>query len=72
MLDQLLDWLGDLLWEVESRGRWPLRLDGGYTALIPKEGPPRPLNAWPLTVLSMIYCLWAGIKLEEAIRWQEA
>ena len=24
MLDQLLDWLGDLLWEVERRGRWPL------------------------------------------------
>ena len=30
-----------------------------------------PLNTRPLTVLSMIYRLWAGMRLEEAIRWQE-
>ena len=70
--DQLLEWLADLLREVERQGRWPLRLAEGYTALIPKEGPPGPLNTRPLTVLSMVYRLWAGIRLEEAIRWQEA
>ena len=69
--DQLLEWLADLLREVERQGRWPLLLAEGYTALIPKEGPPGPLNMRPLTVLSMVYRLWAGIRLEEAIRWQE-
>ena len=59
--DQLLEWLADLVWEVERQGRWPLRLAEGYTALIPKEGPPGPLNTRPLTVLSMVYRLWAGI-----------
>ena len=49
-----------------------MRLAEGYTALIPKEGPPGPLNTRPLTVLSMVYRLWAGVRLEEAIRWQEA
>ena len=70
--DHLLEWLADLLREVKRQGRWPLRLAEGYTALIPKEGPPGPLNTRPLTVLSTVYRLWAGITLEEAIRWQEA
>ena len=70
--DQLLELLADLLREVERQGRWQLRFAEGYTALIPKEGPPGPLNTRPLTVLSMVYRLWAGISLEEAILWQEA
>ena len=40
--DRLLGWLADLLREVEHLGRWPARLAEGYTALIPKEGPPGP------------------------------
>ena len=46
------------------------RVAEGYTALIPKEGPPGPLNTPPPTVFSMVYRLWAGITLREAIRWQ--
>ena len=64
--------MADLLREVERQGRWPLRLAEGYTALMPKEGPPGPLNTRPLTVLSMVYRLRAGIRFEEAIRWQDA
>ena len=44
--------------------RWgcqPARLAQGYTALIPKEGPPGPPNMRPLLVLSMVHCLWAGV-----------
>ena len=70
--DQLLAWLADLLREVERVGRWPARLAEGYTALIPKEGPPGPLNTRPLTVLSMVYRLWASIRLADAIAWQES
>ena len=39
---------------------------------MPKEGPPGPLNTRSMTVVSMGTHLWAGIRLEEAIRWQEA
>ena len=52
--DRLLGCLADLLQEVERLGKWPTRLAEGYTALIPKEGPPGPLNTRPLTVLSMV------------------
>ena len=51
-------------------GRWPARLAEGYTALIPKDGPQGPLNTRPLTVLSMVYRLWASIRLADAITWQ--
>ena len=55
--DKLLGWLAELLREVERLGKWPARLAEGYLALIPKEGPPRPLNTRPLTDLSMVYRL---------------
>ena len=53
-------------------GHWPTRLAEGYTALIPKEGPPGLLVTQPLTVLSMVSCLWAGVHLVDAICWQGA
>ena len=68
----LLEWPADLLQEVERKGCWPTRLAEGYTALISKEGPPGPLNTRPLTVLSMVYCLLAGVRLVDAVRRQEA
>ena len=64
--------VGRPLREVERLGRWPTRLAEGYTALIPKEGPPGPLNTRPLTVLSMVYRLLAGVRLADAIAWQES
>ena len=70
--DRLLGWLADLLREVERLGKWPARLAEGYRALIPKEGPPGPLNTRPLTVLSMVYRLWAGARLADTIAWQES
>ena len=70
--DRLLGWLADLLRMVERLGQWPTHLAEGYTALIPKEGPPGPMDTRPLTVLSMVYRLWAGVRLVDAIAWQEA
>ena len=70
--DRLLGWLADLLPAVEQTGKLPARLAEGYTALIPNEGPPGPLNTRPLTVLSMVHRLWAGVHLVDAIAWQEA
>ena len=70
--ERLLGWLGDLLRELERLGKWPARLTERYTALVPKEGPPGPLITRPLTVLSMVYQLWAAVRLVEAITWQES
>ena len=70
--DMLLGWVADLLREVERLGKWPARMAEGYTALIPKEGPPGPLQTRPLSVLSMVYRLWAGVRLVDAIEWQES
>ena len=70
--DKLLSWMTDLLREVDRLGKWPTRMAEGYTALIPKEGPPGPLNTRPLTSLSMVYRLLAGVRLVDAIAWHEA
>ena len=72
LCNKLLGWLADLLREVERLGKWPARLPEGYTALIPKEGPLGPLNTRPLAFLSMVYRLWAGVHLVEAIAWHES
>ena len=66
----LLGWLAVRVREVESLGRWLARLAEGYTALLPKEGLSGPLNTRPLTVLSMVYRLWAGVRLADAVAWQ--
>ena len=49
--DRLLSWPADLLrgWSTLACDRRPAE---GYTALIPKEGPPGPLNTRGLTILS--------------------
>ena len=70
--NRLLGWLADLLRAVECLGKWPTRLAEGYTTLIPKQGPPGPMNARPLTHLSMVYRLWAGVRLADATPWQES
>ena len=57
---------------MERTEKGPACLAEGYTALVPKEGPPVPLNTRPLTVLSMVYRLWAGVRLVDPIAWQEA
>ena len=46
-----------------------IHLSHGYTSLIPKPGEEGPLGT--LTVLSMVYRLWAGTRLWEVMRWQE-
>ena len=69
--DRLLGWLAVLPRDVEWLGKWPIRLAGGYRALIPKEGPPGPLKTSLLTVLSMVYKMWAGVHLADTIAWHK-
>ena len=71
LLLRLLDWLAELLTLIEVTGRWPDVLACGYTALIPEPGEEGPLGTRSLTVLSVVYRLWAGTRLWEVLRWQE-
>ena len=70
--DWVLHWLAQLLALIEEVGQWPALLAQGYTSLIPKPGEEGPLGTRPLTVLSMVYRLWAGARLWEVMWWQEA
>ena len=70
--DRVLQWLAQLLTLIEGMGQWPTLLAQGYTSLIPKPGEEGPLGTRPLTVLSMVFRLWAGTRLCEVMRWQEA
>jgi hypothetical protein len=57
---------------VEEVGRWPSALTEGYITLIPKGEGMEPTAMRPLSVLSAIYRLWAGVRLRDVIVWQEA
>ena len=66
----LLDMLAEILHLVEQTGCSPSVLAKGYVSLIPK-GEGMPMQQRPLSVLSQIYTVWSGIRLEECMRWQE-
>ena len=64
------DKLADLLRAVEATGKWPDRVAEGFTSLVPKgEGGGDPMKLRPLTVLSQIYQIWAGVRMEDAMKW---
>ena len=70
--DGLLGELADLLQEVERLAKWLVRLAEGYTALVPKHGPPGPHNTRRLRDLPMVYRLWEGVRLSDSSAWQES
>ena len=57
--------------EADPDPTWPRALSWGSIPLLPKEGPPGPLNLRPLTILSVIYRIWAGIRASQLRGWQE-
>jgi hypothetical protein len=61
-----------LLRVVETTGRWPAALARGLLSLIPKgQGVADPLKQRPVSVMSIVYRLWAATRLGEVIEWQE-
>ena len=55
---------------VESTGVWPLGLLDAYIALFPKaDGDSAPLGQRPLCVLSVVYRLWASLRLSRLQGW---
>ena len=71
--DELLDGLCVLFDTIESTGHWPAALTTGYLCLIPKtDSDGSPSNLRPLSILSVIYRLWASVRLKELMIWQES
>ena len=47
----------------------PDRVAEGFTSPVPKgEGGSDPMKLRPLTVLSQIYRIWAGVRMEDALQ----
>ena len=63
--------LAKLLILVEVVGRWPKALAEGYISLIPKREGSQPTMMRSLLVLSNVYRVWAGVRLQDVMRWQE-
>ena len=64
--------LAILLDLVESTGTWPQGLLDAYIAMIPKaDGDSTPLGQRPLSVLLVVYRLWASLRLGHLREWVE-
>ena len=57
---------------IESTGTWPQGLLDAYIAMIPKaDGDSTPLGQRPLSVLPVVYRLWASLRLGHLREWVE-
>ena len=64
--------LAILLELVESTGTWPQGLLDAFIAMIPKaDGDSTPLGQRPLSVLPVVYRLWASLRLGHLREWVE-
>ena len=64
--------LAFLLVLVETTGTWPQGLLDAYIAMIPKaDGDSAPLGQRPLSVLPVVYRLWASLRLGHLREWVE-
>ena len=63
--------LAGLLERVEQTGTWPRMLALGLITLTPKGEGVRPLDIRPLSVLSLIYRAWGGLRMMDCVEWQE-
>ena len=68
----LLELLAQLLNVVEETGIWPDAIPRTEVVLIPKGEGTGPLQQRPLSIASVVYRLWAGVRLEDAMQWQES
>ena len=65
----LLDWVAELLAEVEQQGAWPRDLCRGETVLLPKGGTSDPLDRRPITLLPVLYRMWAALRATQFRAW---
>eukprot|EP00660_Eupelagonema_oceanica_P019456 gene19456-biopygen3601 len=67
----LLELLAGLFNVIEKTGAWPAALQRSLITLIPKGEGAEPLRMRPISVMSSVYRLWAGVRLRGMIAWQE-
>ena len=69
----LFSWFDEparILSKVEDLGVWPDRLLDAYTAMIPKtDGDATPLGQRPLSVLPIVYRIWASARMGQLDGW---
>ena len=71
--DSLLLKLCEVFAAIEATGRWPEDLAVGLVTCLQKDVD-KPLNAKntrPITVMPLVYRLWAGTRMRQLIQWQE-
>ena len=67
----ILGFLVHLFDNIERYGRWPRSLCWASITLIPKGEGGEPLNLRPITVTPVIYRLWAALRVQDCMPWQE-
>ena len=70
--DSLLERLASLLNVIEQTGCWPDALAQGVISLISKGEGSEPNKLRPISVMSVIYRLWAAARLKHIMLWQES
>ena len=68
----LLDRLACLLCKVEETGIWPKDLTQGLITLISKGEGAEPTKLRPIGIMSVVYRLWAAVRVADVMTWQES
>ena len=69
--DSCLSTLAILMQAIENTGKWPQALSIAKVTLIPKsDGSADPGAQRPITVMSVVYRLWASTRLHQCEDWQ--
>ena len=66
---EAFDDLADVLTQVEAEGKWPEGLSGAIVALLPKKDDHWPLAQRPISLLPMVYRLWAAARVAILKEW---
>ena len=69
---QLLQRLCDLFASIEAHGRWPASLAVGLITPVPKGTKFEALHMRPITVMPVLYRLWAGAHMRMLIEWMDS
>ena len=69
--DEILRWLVDLFNLIETVGRWPKALCWAAITLIPKGEGAQPLSQRPISIMSIVYRIWAAARAKYCTAWQE-
>ena len=70
--DVFLDRLCTVLDAIEETGVWPDDLAQGIVSLISKGEGAQPLKLRPISVMPVVYRLWAATRVREIMQWQDS